>query len=65
MTCTAKTVALTIHLEAAHSCISKQDFSAGMLALKNALQIANAEGRNDIKKLIFRAMNVIRPKLRG
>lgn len=56
----AKTVALTIHLEAAERSLLAGQFGSTMLALNNALKVANASGRNDIKRLIFRAMNHVR-----
>jgi hypothetical protein len=60
----SNTVQITIHLEAAYKAIEGGYFGAGNLALKNALKVANAGNRHDIKRCIFRAMNVIRPKLK-
>ncbi|SHH47265.1 hypothetical protein [Bradyrhizobium erythrophlei] len=55
---------LADHLRWAARYITQGDYSKAMLELKRATRLANKLKRRDMTSLIFRAMNVIRPKLK-
>ena len=56
---------LAMHLNAAERCIKDDQWGAARLALQMALPHANAIGNRDIKRSVFKALNVARAKAKA